>query len=103
MMTLASAIFCIVGYASSIAQDACRHPRTRQVDPQATANWQQIASQADPMSMQRLVGVWNQEIPSPATNQVAYTQFYFEPNGLFQFRQRVCGMGTSMCSDYQGF
>ena len=104
VMSIASAVFCIAGYRSGIAQqDACRHPRTRQVDPQATANWQQVSARADPTSMQRLVGVWNQEIPSPATNQVAYTQFNFEPNGLFQFRQRVCGSGGNMCSDFQGF
>jgi hypothetical protein len=98
------AICCVVGAGPGLAQEeVCRNPQTRQVDPQATANWRRVSAQADQMLMQRFVGVWNQEIVSQATNQVAYSQYYFESNGLLQIRQRVCNQITNMCSDYQGF
>ena len=87
----------------ALAQNAyCTDPSTRQVDPGATATFQQMAQSADQTLMQRLVGVWYAEIRSPATNQIDYHYQSFEPGGLYRYQSKVCGGLANMCSDYEG-
>lgn len=81
-------------------QDVCVRQGTGQIDQQATARWREMANAADPRVMQALSGVWYSETRAP-TGQVAYTYFTYEPNGLYQYSQRVCG-GMNMCSDFAG-
>jgi hypothetical protein len=84
------------------AQEYCLDPSTRQIDPRATATWQQLVAQADPQIMQMLIGVWYRELRSPATSQIDYLYQSFEAGGLYQYRDKVCGGMTNTCLDYQG-
>jgi hypothetical protein len=97
------ALWFVAAYATSgVAQEYCLDPNTSQIDSRATAAWQQLVGQADPQVMEMLVGVWYRELRSPATNQVDYLYQTFEPGGLCQYRDKVCGGMTNACLDYQG-
>jgi len=94
-------VFFALGVAPAAAQqDVCVRQGTGQIDQQATARWREMVNSADPRIMQALSGVWYSETRAP-TGQVAYTYFTYEPNGLYQYSQRVCG-GMNMCSDFAG-
>lgn len=78
--------------------DVCMDNRGN-VDQAATAGWQTFQSNADPRTMQSLLGTWYTEIPSPQTGQTAYRYQTLEPTGLFTMQTRVCD-GYGLCSDY---
>ena len=99
--TLLALVIAAAAASRAMAQDAyCINPSTRQVDPQGTAAWQQLAQQTDPRIMQMLVGSWRYELRSPGTNQVEYHTDIYEAGGLYRYLSRVCS-GTG-CNDYQG-
>ena len=101
--TLFALMIAATAASSAMAQDAyCINPSTRQIDPQGTAAWQQLAQQVSPRVMQMLVGNWRYEVRSPATNQVEYHTDIYEPGGLYRYLSKVCGGMGNGCLDYQG-
>lgn len=88
--------------APALAQnDVCVDPQSGMVNQTATDGWRQFQAAASRDAMQALAGVWYGEIRSPATGQIDYHYNSFEPNGLYQYRSRVCGP-DGLCSDYEG-
>jgi len=70
------------------------HPRQSPVynvpDPQASATWNQLAAANDPRAVQALAGAWLMRNVAPQTGQVQEYYASFDPNGLFQYRDRTC-------------
>ena len=81
--------------------DICMVGRTNQIDVEATNTWRRFAAQSDPQFLLALSGVWQTQIASPQTGQMAFLTYKYSPNGLFEYQSRTCGQ-TGLCSDMQG-
>ena len=83
--------------------DVCRD-QNGNIDQNATEGWQQFQANANSQAMQQMVGNWYNELPNPATGQLAQRYETLEPSGLLTMTTRVCVNGQA-CSDYpaQGF
>lgn len=68
--------------------------------PQSNAQFQRLLARPDPRVTQLMTGTWYSETRSPATGQVSYSYQSFERNGLWGYRNRVCG--GPLCSNYEG-
>lgn len=88
--------------AAKASEDYCIDANTRSIDPQNTQILRELVQGTDSQGAQMFIGAWNAQSSSPATSQVAYTRYMFEPGGLFQYQQRTCGGMTNYCSDAQG-
>ena len=76
--------------------------RTRVIDENATATWQQMLARQDAQVIQAMVGVWYGEIAAPQLNMTSYQYRQYEANGLFQYQDKTCTNGSSYCSQNQG-
>ena len=68
--------------------------------PQSNAQFQRMLARTDPRVTQLLTGTWYSETRSPATGQISYSYQTYERNGLWGYRNRVCG--GPLCSNYEG-
>lgn len=94
-------VLAVAAEAAAQSEAYCIDPYTRSLDPRSTAALRQAMQQPDPQVMQALAGTWYVERRSP-TGQVGQQYWTFEPNGLFQYRDRTCSPATGVCSDNQG-
>jgi len=88
---------------AAAAQEGVNAPCVNQVngayDAVASADWQRHFAASDPAALQRVAGVWYTEIPNPQLNMIAYIYESFQPNQIFDYRSRTCGI---TCSDAYG-
>lgn len=93
----------IVALAASdaMAQEACVHQQSGQVDVNATQAFMDMASRTDPRLAQALAGSWYSETPSPMTGQISRLMVTYSADGQLSYENQVCDQ-SGFCSQYQG-
>ncbi len=101
VFVLALALLAASSHFAHAQNDVCMD-NNGNINQSVTEGWQRFQANANPQTMQMLVGTWYSERPNPATGQVEYRNTILEPNGLFTVQSKVCSGNNSYCSDFPG-
>ena len=78
-------------------------PANTFLNMQSTDTWRNLLQIADPALMGQLAGVYYGEIRSPDGLYIAHQYRSFEANGLYQYQDQTCTIGSQIpCSQNQG-